>query len=82
MVKFKKKKDPQTADVAKSVIKEPLAGTVKKINKKKNKIKQEKQKNKKLFHQIDKSKLNDFMGLFHWRHNLSTLTLSFTIWTK
>ena len=48
MVKFKKKKDPQTEDIAKSVIKEPLAGTVKKINKKKNKIKQEKQKNKKL----------------------------------
>ena len=48
MVKFKKKKDPKTADVAKSIIKEPLAGTVKKINKKKNKIKQEKQKNKKM----------------------------------
>merc|ERR1712037_662911 len=57
MVKFKKKKallggeqkkDPKTADMAKSILKEPLTGTVKKINKKKNKIKQEKQKNKKL----------------------------------
>ena len=50
MAKFKKKKGPNSGDQGKSETKEPLPGSnssIKKLNKKKNKMKQEKQKNKK-----------------------------------